>query len=116
MKITVEFESWEEMESFRNPGASSTVKTQTPEPQPAAQEDMVSQPEEKPAEPAEDPQDLMVKARQLLADVNKATGMNKAKEIINGLGYERFINVPADHYADLIAAAEKELKELKGNA
>lgn len=76
MKITIEFESWEEMESFRNPGASSTVKTQIPEPQPAAQEDMVSQPEEKPAEPAEDPQDLMVKARQLLADVNKATGMN----------------------------------------
>lgn len=93
IKITVyEFDSTEEYEKFFH----TKEKTAVPE-QPAKAE---APKEEKPAAPS------IVDVRNALYEVNKKTGKNTAKELIQGMGFENLSKVPEDKYAVLLEAVK----------
>ena len=69
-------------------------KEKAPAPEPAPMPEPVPAPA--PAAPAADPEELRVQARKILADLNKKTGKNIAKDIIAEAGYKRLTDVPAE--------------------
>ncbi len=125
MKISIEFDSWAEVELFRQSGATNVEATSIKEAV-KKQEEAPAKEEKKPKKttkkakteeaPAEEPEanedveDLKVKARKLLAKVNKKTGENTAKAWINEMAYDSLsdIKVP-DTLNALIAKAEEYL-------
>lgn len=67
---------------------------------------------EKPAEkPAEAPEDLRVKTRKTLAQLNKHTGQNTAAEIIKAAGFQRLSEVPDERLPEILQKAKEALDE-----
>ena len=60
----------------------------------------------KPAEP-ETPKVDRVALRKILSVLNKSTGKNTARELINGMGFRALTDVPDDRLAELKAKAEE---------
>jgi len=128
MKIVIEFSSLEEFEAFRG-GAPAVAKVQPEAPvltayheelhriaqevvqntQESAQKEQESA--QKPQENAQKPQEnapepvKIETVRKALADLNKRTGKNLAKELIGQLGYSRLTDVPQERLPELMAKA-----------
>lgn len=118
MKITVTFDSLDEFEAFKGTATTTPQSAQKPaeEPEapkakkPAQKEEMPWK--EAPAE-AEAPkkaavpavtEDFRVEVRKTLAQLNKKTGGNEAKELIKGFGCSKLTEVKLE---DLPALMEK---------
>lgn len=132
MKLTISFDSWEEFEAFRG-GAPAVAKVQPEAPaltayheelhrvaqevaqntQESAQkpQESAQKPQEtdqKPQESAQEPVKIET-VRKALADLNKKTGKNLAKELISEIGYSRLTDVPQERFPELMAKAEEVL-------
>lgn len=117
MKITVTFDSLDEFEAFKGT-AAAPQSAQKPAEEPEAPKAKRSAPKEEmpwketPAE-AETPkkaaapavtEDFRVEVRKALAQLNKKTGGNEAKELIKGFGVSKLTEVKLE---DLPALMEK---------
>ena len=118
MKITVTFDSLDEFEAFKGTAAAAPQSVQEPAEEPEAPKAKKSAPKEEmpwkeaPAE-AETPkkaaapavtEDFRVEVRKALAQLNKATGGNVAKELIKEFGCSKLTEVKLE---DLPALMEK---------
>lgn len=121
MKITVTFDSLDEFEAFKGTTAAAPQSAQKPVEEPEAPKAKKPAPKEEmpwkeaPAE-AETPkaaaapaapavtEDFRVEVRKALAQLNKATGGNIAKELIKEFGYSKLTEVKLE---DLPALMEK---------
>ena len=56
---------------------------------------------------AEEPTIDRVELRKILSVLNKSTGKNTARELINGMGFRALTDVPDDRLAELKAKAEE---------
>lgn len=56
---------------------------------------------------AEEPKVDRVELRKILSVLNKSTGKNTARELINGMGFRALTDVPDDRLAELKAKAEE---------
>jgi hypothetical protein len=139
MKITMEFNSWEEMNAWlaeqvnqilQQNGYPKTAKARTtagkapkaetapapaeyPDPDPAEPEaDPTPAPapkQEKPA--AKVDESYRVEVRKTLAALNKKTGENTASQLIKGYGVDKLTEVPLDKLQDLMEKAMARLQE-----
>jgi hypothetical protein len=118
MKITVTFDSLDEFEAFKGTAVVAPQSAQKPAEEPEAPKAKKSAPKEEmpwkeaPAE-AETPkaaaapavtEDFRVEVRKALAQLNKATGGNVAKELIKEFGCSKLTEVKLE---DLPALMEK---------
>lgn len=118
MKITVTFDSLDEFEAFKGTAAAAPQGVQEPAEEPKAPKAKKSAPKEEmpwkeaPAE-AEAPkkaaapavtEDFRVEVRKTLAQLNKKTGGNEAKELIKEFGCSKLTEVKLE---DLPALMEK---------
>lgn len=118
MKITVTFDSLAEFEAFKGTAAAAPQSAQKPAEEPEAPKAKKSAPKEEmpwkeaPAE-AETPkaaaasvvtEDFRVEVRKALAQLNKSTGGNIAKELIKEFGCSKLTEVKLE---DLPALMEK---------
>lgn len=55
----------------------------------------------------EEPKVDRVELRKILSVLNKSTGKNTARELINGMGFRALTDVPDDRLAELKAKAEE---------
>ena len=115
MKITVTFDSLDEFEAFKGAAAAAPQSAQAPverteapkAKKPAPKEEM---PWEEPPAAPEAPakvavtEDFRVEVRKTLAQLNKKTGGNEAKELIKGFGVSKLTEVKLE---DLPALMEK---------
>ena len=141
MKITMEFNSWEEMNgwlaervnqilsqngSTKKAKAHTTVdKAPKAEPAPAPAEDPdpaepeadpTPAPEPAPAPKPEKPaakvdESYRVEVRKTLAALNKKTGENTASQLIKGYGVDKLTEVPLDKLQSLMEQAMARLQE-----
>jgi len=137
MQITATFNTLEEFQQFISRGVTLTtgeaeqvlqdlgyIKTAPEEPQEVAAAETA--PEEKKdtakkkrrqeaadttAEAPTATEADRVKVRQLLAKLNKAAGKNKAREIIQGLGYDKLTDVPLEDLPKLLELTEGALRD-----
>ena len=118
MKITVTFDSLDEFEAFKGTTAAAPQSVQEPAEEPEAPKAKKSAPKEempwkeasteaeapkKAAAPAVT-EDFRVEVRKTLAQLNKKTGGNEAKELIKGFGCSKLTEVKLE---DLPALMEK---------
>lgn len=118
MKITVTFDSLDEFEAFKGTTAAAPQSAKKPAEEPEAPKAKKSAPKEEmpwkeaPAE-AETPkkaaapavtEDFRVEVRKTLAQLNKKTGGNEAKELIKEFGCSKLTEVKLE---DLPALMEK---------
>lgn len=115
MKITVTFDSLDEFEAFKGTAVVAPQRAQKPVEEPEAPKAKKSAPKEEmpwkeasteaaaPAAPAVT-EDFRVEVRKALAQLNKATGGNVAKELIKELGCSKLTEVKLE---DLPALMEK---------
>lgn len=118
MKITVTFDSLDEFEAFKGTAVVAPQSAQKPAEEPEAPKAKKSAPKEEmpwkeaPTE-AEVPkaaaapavtEDFRVEVRKALAQLNKKTGGNEAKELIKGFGCSKLTEVKLE---DLPALMEK---------
>ena len=73
---------------------------------PAKAEEIPAKAEEIPAK-AEEPKVDRVELRKILSVLNKTTGENTARKLINEMGFKALNNVPDDGLAELKAKAEE---------
>ena len=128
MKLTLTFDSIEEFEAFRAAARDEARAAELPAEKPEAPAEAAETPAETPeategktpapkqkkaakAEPAVEEAPLTVQAvRKALADLNKATGVNRAAEIIRELtGKERLTDTAPEDWPKIVARAEEEL-------
>ena len=129
MKITCEFESYEEFTHFvkrqeaqEAPKASQTKKSASPAEK--VEDDAVVKPQQAPTpmpepEPAAEPEtaapapqideSYRVSVRKTLADLNKKVGKNEAKELISSFGVAKLTDVPLEELPALMAKAKEAL-------
>ena len=118
MKITVTFDSLDEFEAFKGTAAAAPQSVQEPAEEPEAPKAKKSAPKEempwkeastgtetpkKAAAPAVT-EDFRVEVRKTLAQLNKKTGGNEAKELIKEFGCSKLTEVKLE---DLPALMEK---------
>ena len=118
MKITVTFDSLDEFEAFKGTAAAAPQSVQEPAERTEAPKAEKSAPKEempwkeasteaevpkKAAAPAVT-EDFRVEVRKTLAQLNKKTGGNEAKELIKGFGVSKLTEVKLE---DLPALMEK---------
>ena len=120
MKITVTFDSLDEFEAFKGTAAAAPQSAQKPAEEPEAPKAKKSAPKEEmpwkeapaeaetqkaaaPAAPAVT-EDFRVEVRKALAQLNKSTGGNIAKELIKEFGCSKLTEVKLE---DLPALMEK---------
>ena len=126
MKLTLTFDSIEEFEAFRAAARDEARAAETPAEKPKAPAEAAELPAETPeategktpapkqkkaakAEPAAEEVPLQA-VRKALADLNKATGVNRAAEIIRELtGKERLTDTAPEDWPKIVARAEEEL-------
>lgn len=92
-------------EDRKKEGSASTDA----EPTPAEEKPAEAEPASAPAE--EKPQldeSIRVEARKVLADLNKRTGKNTAKEILSRMGFASLNKAPLDQIPAIIANAREE--------
>lgn len=65
------------------------------------------QPTVPPMPAKEEPKIERVELRKILSVLNKSTGKNTARELINGMGFKALTDVPDDRLAELRAKAEE---------
>ena len=132
MKIVVTFDSWEELESFRNPvksvpvgeievpvspllqpvvKAAEAVKeklTETLNADTVAAVAPEPKPEPKP-EPEPDYELLRVEVRSVLAELNKTHAGKPAQKLIADMGFKGLSDVPGDRLQELMDLAKEAL-------
>lgn len=128
MKIVVTFDSWEELESFRNPVKSVPVgEIEVPvstlfQPVAKAVEDIKKNltetlnadttaaiaPEPAP-EPAPDYELLRIEVRSTLAELNKTHSGKPAQKLIADMGFKGLSDVPGDRLQELMDRAKEAL-------
>ena len=114
MTIQMTFDSFDDMKDsiLRMAGdflhEPNRVEIKTPElPQPEKEipEKAEKAPEKAPEK--EEPRIDKVEMRKLLSVLNKSTGENTARKLINGMGFKALTDVPDDRLAELKAKAEE---------
>ena len=107
MQITITFDSWGELEAFRNPPVLTLQEQATeqikeiltaapaPEPEPEPEPDV----ETKPVDRAE--------VRKVLAALNKREGKNRAAELIAAEGFKKLTDVPDEALGRILQKAEE---------
>lgn len=124
MKITVTFDSLDEFEAFKGAAVAAPQSAQKPAEEPEAPKAKKSAPKEEmpwkeaPAE-AETPkaataapvvtEDFRVEVRKALAQLNKVTGGNVAKELIRELGCSKLTEVKLEDLPTLMEKAKEKL-------
>lgn len=122
MKITVTFDSLDEFEAFKGTAAAAPQSVQKPVEEPEAPKAKKSAPKEEmpwkeaPAE-AEAPkkaapavtEDFRVEVRKTLAQLNKKTGGNEAKELIKTFGVSKLTEVKLEDLPALMEKAQEAL-------
>lgn len=137
MKITMEFNSWEEMNGWlaeqvnqvlQQNGSTKKAKAHTTvDKAPKAEPAPAEYPDPDPAEPEADPtptpapkqekpaakidESYRVEVRKTLAALNKKTGENTASQLIKGYGVDKLTEVPLDKLQDLHEQAMARLQE-----
>ena len=128
MQITVTFDSWEELEAFRNPiikkhpddtfvlekGAGPAVPTsitmtaeETADPKDLAVT-MNADTAEAIAAPAEPDYELLrLDVRKVLADLNKAQSGKPAQKLIKEMGFNGLSDVPGERLQELMDKAKE---------
>ena len=107
MKITVTFESLEEFTQHVRPNAGFVEETprfkQAQERVEELKQEAATE-EEAPAKPDPEPapeapavtEDFRVEVRKAMAKLNKQTGQNTAKDLINAIGFTKLSEVPLE--------------------
>ena len=123
MKITVTFDSLDEFEAFKGTAVAAPQSAQKSVEEPEAPKAKKSAPKEEmpwkeaPAE-AETPkkaaapavtEDFRVEVRKALAQLNKATGGNVAKELIKEFGCSKLTEVKLEDLPTLMEKAKEKL-------
>lgn len=120
MKITVTFDSLDEFEAFKGTAVVAPQRAQKPVEEPEAPKAKKSAPKEEmpwkeaPAE-AEVPkkaavtEDFRVEVRKTLAQLNKKTGGNDAKELIKTFGVSKLTEVKLEDLPALMEKAQEAL-------
>lgn len=105
MEIILKFASWKELEEFR--GAQEEPKKPDQKADPVKVEEPKAEKKEAPAkaEPTID----KVAVRKVLFALNKKTGVNKSKDLIRSLGYERLDDVKREDLPKLYEMAKEAL-------
>ena len=122
MTIQMTFDSFDDMkanvlrmaDAFM-PDAFTTLPAEEPEapepedskPEPEAP--IMPEPEEPKAEEPKAPELNLTQMRKILSAVNKSTGKNTARELVQAMGYKVLTEMPADKYPELKAKAEEVL-------
>lgn len=70
---------------------------------------VMPEPEEPKAEEPKAPELNLTQMRKILSAVNKHTGKNTARELVQAMGYKVLTEMPADKYPELRAKAEEVL-------
>ena len=96
----------EKAEIFREIDKQAAAKKTPERPGSNVPEQPTVPPMPKPAEP-EAPKVDRVALRKILNALNKTTGENTAKKLINDMGFSALTNVPYDRLAELKAKAEE---------
>lgn len=126
MTIQMTFDSFDDMKDtiLRMAGdflhEPDRVEIKAPAPEKEALAEMVKevsqapvsaleQPTVTPEPVKEEPKIDRVEMRKLLSVLNKTTGTNTARELINAMGFKAFTSVPDDRLAELKAKAEEVL-------
>lgn len=120
MKITVTFDSLDEFEAFKGTAAVAPQSAQAPVERTEAPKAKKSAPkeeaprEEPPAAPetaakAAVTEDFRVEVRKTLAQLNKKTGGNEAKELIKEFGCSKLTEVKLEDLPALMEKAQEAL-------
>lgn len=126
MTIQMTFDSFDDMKDtiLRMAGdflhVPDRVEIKAPAPEKEKLEEMVKEVSQAPVsaleQPAvtpepvkEEPKIDRVEMRKLLSVLNKTTGTNTARELINAMGFKALTSVPDDRLAELKAKAEEVL-------
>ena len=120
MKITVTFDSLDEFEAFKGTAAAAPQRAQKPVEEQEAPKAKKSAPKEEmpwkepPATPdapakAAVTEDFRVEVRKTLAQLNKKTGGNEAKELIKGFGVSKLTEVKLEDLPALMEKAQEAL-------
>lgn len=103
MKITVTFDSMEEFQQHMTTCAPARPVTVWPEEQPAPEP--VKDPDPAPApepEPVKITEDFRAKVRRAMATLNKQTGENTAKKILQERGFASLKDAPLEALPELM--------------
>ena len=101
MKITVQFESLEEFQQHMTTCAPAQPVTVWPEEQPAPKP--VKDPEPAPApEPVQITEDFRAEVRRAMATLNKQTGENTAKQLLQERGFASLKEAPLEALPELM--------------
>ena len=120
MTIQMTFDSFDDMKDtilrmagdFLHEPDRVEIKAPAPEKEAPAEQAPVSaleQPAVTPEPVKEEPKIDRVEMRKLLSVLNKTTGTNTARELINAMGFKALTSVPDDRLAELKAKAEEVL-------
>lgn len=121
MKITVTFDSLDEFEAFKGTAAVAPQSAQKPVEEQEAPKAKKSAPKEEAPAEAEAPkktaapaapavtEDFRVEVRKTLAQLNKSTGGNVAKELIKGFGVSKLTEVKLEDLPALMKKAQEAL-------
>ena len=121
MKLTLTFDSIEEFEAFRAAAREEARAAETPQkaaetpaeaPEPAEKETPAPKAKKAAAAaPAAEATPVTIQAvRKALADLNKATGVNRASEIIKEItGKDKLTDTAESDWPAILARAEEEL-------
>jgi hypothetical protein len=123
MTIQMTFDSFDDMKDtiLRMAGdflhEPDRVEIKAPAPEKEALAEMVKEVSQAPVSALEQPAAIpgpvkevdRVEMRKLLSVLNKTTGTNTARELINAMGFKALTSVPDDRLAELKAKAEEVL-------
>ena len=104
MEIILKFASWKELEQFRMEPEKAAPKPEKAAPKP---EKADPKPEKADPEPKEAVDKFMV--RGVLFQLNKKTGKNVSKELIQSIGYDRLDDVKPEDLPKLYEKAKEAL-------
>lgn len=111
MKITIEFNSWEELEAFRTSKPEEPVVA-IKEPETAPVEEILNAETVeaiKEPEPIPEPdyELLRVEVRSVLAELNKTHAGKPAQKLIADMGFKGLSDVPGDRLQELMDKAKE---------
>lgn len=116
MQINLTFSDYDEMKAFatwlvREPAKAEAVRE--PEPKPAKPKAKAPDPIPEPEPKAEDPEPAagakaytQQEVRAYLADLRKKGKKEEVHKLIEGMGFEKFTDIPEEKYPELMKKAE----------
>ena len=91
------------------PATAPMPEPEAPMPEPEPEEERATAPTPEPEAPKPEKGLDLAQMRKILSAVNKHTGKNTARELIQAMGYKVLTEMPADKYPELKAKAEEVL-------